>query len=118
MTDCMLLACCLKQENVCQPIDFLPQKIFREITREAVHRAKALSPTNWYYGALVDSWKPYFERLLGDLRHTEKKIRRVEDKLVSEGMRGRRSRSRCKPDYSTIRQGFLKASSRVHKSQL
>jgi hypothetical protein len=81
-----VLACWLKQEGVCEPTDFLTPQVFQQLTAEARRRANVMSPTDWRYTAVVNAWKPYFERLITDFRTIKKTgIRRVNEKLVQDG---------------------------------
>jgi hypothetical protein len=63
-----ILAAWLKQEEICTPEDFLPPRIFKRLTKPLQTKLKRFSPTNHYYFALVEAWRPYFEKLLADYR--------------------------------------------------
>jgi len=79
-----VLSCWLEQEQVCQPRDFLPRELFQKFTQEAHDRAKVISPADWYYFALVEAWRPYFEQLTRELREI-RTSRRVRETLISYG---------------------------------
>ena len=82
----LVLARWLKQEGVCQPREFLPRKIYQKSARNAFGQRKPFSATDWRYVFIVDAWKPYFERLVGDLRTIEKGTKRHgREQLLSTG---------------------------------
>jgi len=80
----LLLALWLKEEGICEPIEFLPKQVYENLTAEK--RAElGVSITDLQHHGRVEAWKPYFERLLKDRR--KKKSRDPERDLAQAGYR-------------------------------
>ena len=63
----ILLARWLQQEEICEPRDFLPPQVYEELTREK-RASLGISVAAYQHYFKVEAWRPYFERLLADLR--------------------------------------------------
>lgn len=63
----LLLGLWLKEEGICDPIEFLPAQFYKNLTAEK--RAKfRISITDVQHYHQVEAWRPYFERLLAERR--------------------------------------------------
>src|ERR1035438_5586038 len=77
-TQWFLLAVWMKQEKISQPKDFLPAAIYKKLTKDVREKLK-ISLRNLYFFNLVETWTPYFERLLTDfyaIKEKNQKLRR------------------------------------------
>lgn len=63
-----VLASCLKHENVCRPLEFLPKDVFRRLTSETRRRVSRIPWNDSYYAFLIKAWLPYCEAFLSDLK--------------------------------------------------
>ena len=63
----LLLALWLKQEGICEPMEFLPAQVYENLTAEKRAELR-VSITDLQHYCRVEAWKPYFERLLKDRR--------------------------------------------------
>ena len=77
----LVLAMWLKTEGVCEPEEFLPFR-WRAHARKYF---RGLSLADIRYATLVDIWRPYFERLMEDLRALPPNLRRVTEELKKRG---------------------------------
>lgn len=77
-----LLAWWLKQENICEPEDLLGPDALRRMANQYF---RGFSFTDSRYASLVDTWLPYFEKLLNDLRYAQKSSGGPVPKLVNAG---------------------------------
>jgi hypothetical protein len=66
----LLLALWLKEERICEPMEFLPAQVYGNLTGEK-RAALRVSITDVQHYCQVEAWKPYFERLLKDRRKKE-----------------------------------------------
>jgi hypothetical protein len=66
----LLLALWLKEERICEPVEFLPVQVYENLTGEK-RAALRVSIKDVQHYCQVEAWTPYFERLLKDRRKTE-----------------------------------------------
>lgn len=92
------LAAWLKQEKICQPKDFLPSEIYNKLTKDVRKKFRGMSPRDGYFFNLVETWTPYFKRLIADFRVIKEKNR----KAMRSGTKGRR----IDPTENLLRAGY------------
>jgi hypothetical protein len=63
----LLIARWLKQEGICEPAQFLRNDMLRRLVRR-FQKTLSLSPTDLKYWAIIQNWRPYFERIREALR--------------------------------------------------
>jgi hypothetical protein len=62
----LLIARWLKQERVCEPKQFLPDDVLRNLVKKFSQRER-VSPTDFRDGMIVRTWLPYFEQVQAEL---------------------------------------------------
>jgi hypothetical protein len=97
-TQWFLLAVWMKQKNIRQPKDFLPAEIYNKLTKDVRKKFRGMSPRDGYFFNLVETWTPYFERLIADFRAIKEKNR----KAMRSGTKGRR----IDPTENLLRAGY------------
>ncbi len=78
----LILAWWLKQEGVCEPEELLPNGLLRRMANKFF---QGVSFMDIRHARLVETWRPYFEPLMDDLRTTEAKIHRFKERLAAKG---------------------------------
>ena len=79
----ILLARWLWQENVCEPVDFLPKEA--KLDSLLTKPWKGTRGDDPLYVSLVDIWLPYFETLMNDIKDLKGRKRRLFEGLVNNG---------------------------------
>jgi hypothetical protein len=80
----LLVSRWLQQEKICKPEDFLPTKSLKQLIKRFGKRFP-WSPAVLYHKALIDCWRPYFARLLGDFHKAPKTHRGEKEWLMKQG---------------------------------
>jgi hypothetical protein len=80
-----VLARWLKGEKICQPKDFLPSAIYRKLTKALRERFRRFNPSDLRYHSLVESWRPYFKRLMIDVHEISAINQRPKAALLEAG---------------------------------
>jgi hypothetical protein len=76
----LLIANWLKQEGVCQPEEFLPAEVRRNLIKR-YHQYLPMSSADLYHRALIRNWLTYFERIRTELR-AKGHLRRVREEVA------------------------------------
>ncbi len=79
----LLIARWLKQEGVCEPEQFLPDNVLRDLVKKFCERGK-LSPTDFRGSLIIHAWLPYFVQLQAELS-AKKDLRRARDEVAKLG---------------------------------
>jgi len=121
----LLLAIWLKEEGICEPINFLPSEVWEKLTNEK-RNSLQISISDLQHHSRIEAWKPYFEQLLKDRSRIEKESRDPERDLelagyTVEAINAARNKRRAIPavcewlaDYLHIDAGTLRnAHSRI-----
>lgn len=74
----LLVARWLKQEQVCEPRQFLPPDTLRHLVKRFQRKMRA-SEQDMFYNKLIENWLPYFKRLQEDLEKRKDLSRKREE---------------------------------------
>jgi hypothetical protein len=79
----IVLARWLRQENVCEPEEFLPKKLLDNLIYEIWKGTRLDDPMDV---TLVEIWLPYFQRLIAEAEVLrQQNVRRIAEELVKAG---------------------------------